>query len=149
MRRLAGPRGRNAAVRSARQQRRSISPPELALWSVLKTRPDGLKVRRQHPIGNDLSLDFYCNDARLCVEVDGQAHGMGDGPARDERRNAFLAVHGIATLRVPAIECLRNLDGVVMHVLTRVRARLPLHHPAAPGGPPPRDELGEDEEDGG
>ena len=149
MRRQAGPRGRGAAVNNARQQRRSMSPPELALWSVLKTRPGGLKFRRQHPFGEDLSLDFYCNDARLCIEVDGQAHGMGDRPLRDERRDAFLKVHGITTLRVPAVECLRNLDGVVVHILATVRARLPLHHPAAPGGPPPRDKLGEDEEGSG
>ena len=145
MRKAAGPRGRTGAVTRAREQRRSMSPPELALWLVLKTRPDDIKFRRQHPLGDDLSLDFYCNDARLCIEVDGAAHGMGNRPVRDERRDAFLAAHGIETLRVPAVEVMRNLEGVVLHILTTVRTRLPLHHrPKRAGGPPPRGELGED-----
>ena len=145
MRRAAGPRGRAGAVRNARRLRREMTPPELALWGVLRHKPDGFKFRRQHPIGADLALDFYCNDARLCIEVDGEAHGRGDRPTRDERRDAFLAAHGIETLRVPALEVMRNLEGVIVHILATVRARLPLHHrPKGAGGPPPRDELGED-----
>ncbi len=142
MRRAAGPRARSGAVRNARRLRREMTPPELALWSVLRRKPDGFKFRRQHPMGDDLALDFYCNDARLCVEVDGEAHGMGDRPTRDANRDAFLARYGIETMRVPAVEVMRNLDGVVVGILTEVRARLPLHQPSA--GPPPRDELGED-----
>ncbi len=144
MRKAAGPRGRANAVRRARQQRRAMTPPEIALWTVLRQRPAGFKFRRQHPIGDELSLDFYCNDVRLCIEVDGAAHAMGDRPDRDERRDAFLAVHGIETVRIRASDVLRNLDGVIVHVLDLIRARLPLHHPAAPGGPPPPAELGED-----
>ena len=133
------------AVRRAREQRRAMTPPELALWSVLRKRPDDFKFRRQHPMGDDLSLDFYCNDARLCIEVDGEAHNRGDRPVRDERRDALLAAHGIETLRVPAVEVLKNLDGVLTHILSTVRARLPLHHrPKRAGGPPPRAKLGED-----
>jgi very-short-patch-repair endonuclease len=145
MRKAAGPKGRAKAVRTARQQRRAMSPPELALWSVLRTRPRGIKFRRQHPIGEELALDFYCGDARLAIEVDGEAHNRGDRPARDVARDAFLARYGIETLRLPATEVMRELDAVVTHVLTTVRARLPLHHsPKGASGPPPRDELGED-----
>ena len=166
MRKAAGPKGKAKAVRTARQQRRAMSPPELALWSVLRRRPDEFKFRRQHPLGDNLSLDFYCNDARLAIEVDGEAHNRGDQPARDEKRDFVLERFGIATLRLPAVEVLRNLDGVMLGVLAEVRARLPLHHPPKGAGvgalacprqakivsgghdlaptPPPRDELGED-----
>ena len=143
MRKAAGPKGRTRAVRRSRALRRAMSPPEVALWSVLRQRPEALKFRRQHPVGEELSLDFYCNDARLCIEVDGMGHDMGDRPERDERRDAFLAAHGIETLRIPAVEVKRNLDGVLTYILETARGRLPLHHPAAPGGPPPRVKLGE------
>ena len=147
MRKAAGPKGRTGAVKRAREQRRAMSLPELALWSVLRTRPDDIKFRRQHPLGDDLSLDFYCNDERLCIEADGAAHGMGDRPIRDGRRDAFLAAHGICTLRVPAVDVMRNREGVLLHILATVRERLPLHHrPKGAGGPPPRGELGEDED---
>ena len=143
MRKAGGPRGSGRAVRSARQQRREMTLPEALLWAQLRARTDGLKFRRQHPMG-DLSLDFYCNDARLAIEVDGEAHNRGDRPERDGRRDAFLASHGIATWRVPARDILRDLDSVVTGLLAAVHDRLPLHHPAKPGGPPPRAKLGEE-----
>ena len=140
----AGPKGCSDAVRTARTQRRAMSPPELALWTILRTRPNGLKFRRRHPIGERLVLDFFCTDARLAIEVDGEAHDCGDRPQRDRARDAFLHKQGIKTLRVPARDVLRDLANVVRHILDTARVRLPLHHPAAPGGPPPRDRLGED-----
>ena len=144
MRKAAGPRSSGKAVRSARKRRREMSLPEYLLWEQLRQRPQGLKFRHEHPVGEDLSLDFYCNDARLAIEVDGEAHERGDRPQRDARRDAFLASHGIHTWRVTAKDILRNLDGVMSGLLDVVMERLPLHHPAKRGGPPPRDELGEE-----
>ena len=120
-----------------------MSLPEVLLWKVLRRRPEGLKFRHEHPTG-DYSLDFYCGDARLAIEVDGEIHGRGERPERDSRRDAWLASNGIATLRVPAVEVLRDLDGVLRGIVAEARSRLPLHHPAAPGGPPPRDKLEEE-----
>jgi very-short-patch-repair endonuclease len=137
------PKASKRAVQRARARRREMSLPEVLLWQVLRKRPAGLKFRHEHPTG-EFSLDFYCGDACLTIEVDGETHGRGEAPARDARRDAWLSANGIATLRVPAREVLRDLDAVVRGVVAEARSRLPLHHPAAPGGPPPRDELGED-----
>ena len=130
-------------VRRARQLRRALTLPEVALWAQLRTRPNGLKFRRQHPAGPYV-LDFYCAEARLCVEVDGEAHSFEQQAARDARRDALLAEHGIETLRIAARDVLRELDAVMTHILSTAVARLPLHPPAAPGGPPPRAKLRED-----
>ena len=138
------PKGRVDAVRQSRRLRREMSLPEVLLWQELRQRPGGLKFRRQRPAGRKLSLDFFCSDARLAIEVDGEAHGCGDRPAQDAARDTWLSNVGVATLRIPAVEVLKNLPGVVEHIIITARARLPLHHPAAPGGPPPLDELGED-----
>jgi very-short-patch-repair endonuclease len=113
--------------------------PEVALWHVLRERPGGFKFRRQHPVGPYV-LDFYCAAASLAVEVDGMAHDMGDHPARDERRDLWLAGQGIFVLRVPATEVLRDLDAVVTAI--HQRCALPLHQPSA--GPPPRASHRED-----
>jgi very-short-patch-repair endonuclease len=43
---------------------------------------------------------------------------MGDAPAHDARRDAFLAAHGIRTLRIPAADVLRDLDEVA-HIIFR------------------------------
>lgn len=138
------PKGKPAAVRQSRRLRREMSLPEVLLWQELRKRPCGLKFRRQQPTGDALSLDFYCIDAKLAIEVDGEAHGRSDRPARDAARDAWLASQNVATLRVPARDVLNDLESVVRHVVATSRARLPLHHPAAPDGPPPRDELGEE-----
>jgi very-short-patch-repair endonuclease len=90
--------------------------PEVLLWRELKTRPQGLKFRRQSPAG-PFVLDFYCESARLAVEVDGAVHGQGDNPARDERRDRYFARAGIRTYRVPADEVFHNMDGVIQAIV--------------------------------
>jgi len=106
-----------------------MSPPEAALWRLLRTRPDGLQFRRQHPFGPYV-LDFYCKAAALAIEIDGEAHGLGDNPARDERRDYYLLAHGVATLRIAAGDVRRDMDAVLVHVLQHCGSRTP--PPAAP-----------------
>ena len=122
-------------VHRARALRRTMSLPEIMLWRVLKQRPDGFKFRKQHPTGT-LILDFFCVEACLCIEVDGEAHNRSDQPQFDHERTAWLTLHGIVTLRIGAADVLQNLDGVVTAIVAAARARLPLHQPAA--GPLPR-----------
>ncbi|HEX8057885.1 MAG TPA: DUF559 domain-containing protein [Novosphingobium sp.] len=137
------PRPGPGRIDRARALRRELTLPEGLLWRELRKRPGGLKFRRQHPSGAYV-LDFYCGDAQLAIEVDGIAHSLGDRSQRDEARDAWFARAGIATLRIPAQAVLEDLAAAVVHVITEAYARLPLHHPASPGGPPPRGKLGEE-----
>jgi very-short-patch-repair endonuclease len=70
------PKARDTTTRNARNLRRKMTLPEVILWQWLRQRPDGLKFRRQHPTGPYV-LDFFCSDARLAIEVDGEAHSRG------------------------------------------------------------------------
>jgi very-short-patch-repair endonuclease len=115
---------RSKTVRQARQLRMTMTPPEIALWQFLRTRPDGQKFRRQHPIGPYI-LDFYCPAVRLAIEIDGMAHEMGDNPVRDERRDFWLSTQGISTLRIPAADVMTDFEAVSRLVLHR--CALPLH----------------------
>ena len=137
------PKPTTGTLSKARKLRRAMTLPEVLLWRELRQRPGGLKFRRQHASGPYI-CDFYCVDARLVVEVDGEAHDRGDRPERDAGRDRWFAEHGLATLRLPAVLVLTDLDAAVRHVVIEACARLPLHHPAARGGPPPRDKLGEE-----
>ncbi|HEX7781520.1 MAG TPA: endonuclease domain-containing protein [Sphingobium sp.] len=141
MLRNIAPKAANGTTGRARTLRREMTLPEVLLWRALRQRPRGLKFRRQHPSGVYI-LDFFCSDARLAIEVDGEVHARGINPERDQVRDAWLVSTGIETLRIPARDVLDNLDGVLMAVMDAAVARLPLHHPS--GGPPPRDKLGED-----
>jgi len=73
------PRAQSAAALNARKLRRNMTLPEVLLWRWLRQRPEGLKFRRQYPTGPYV-LDFFCSDARLAIEVDGEAHSCGDRP---------------------------------------------------------------------
>ena len=92
----------------ARALRSTLSLPEKLLWVRLRRRESGQPTfRRQHPVGPYI-LDFYCADARLCIEVDGASHGMGDRPQRDERRDAYLRAAGIEVVRMSAAYVLED-----------------------------------------
>jgi very-short-patch-repair endonuclease len=108
-----------------------MSPAEVLLWRALRTRPGGYKFRHEHAAGF-YSLDFYCSKAALCIEVDGDAHDMGENPARDERRDAWLRDEGIETVRIPAREVFDDLEPVVTLIVEKCAARSPS---TAYGGP--------------
>lgn len=72
--------------------------PERKLWNMIKDRKlDGLKFRRQHPIG-PYTTDFYCAAATLVVELDSSWHA--GRVAEDKRRDAYMRSLGIATIRI-------------------------------------------------
>lgn len=134
-------KGSGQTYRRAKSLRGNMSLPEVLLWEQLRRRATGYKWRRQHPAGRYI-LDFYCDAAKLCIEIDGEAHERGDRHARDIQRDTNLARQGIFTLRIPAVEILTNLEGALHHILAHARKRAPLHHPS--GGPPPPAIPGED-----
>ncbi|MGN6850243.1 MAG: endonuclease domain-containing protein [Sphingomicrobium sp.] len=136
--RTVGASGEN--IKFARKLRRRMTLPEVLLWQQLRKRRRGIRFRRQFPCLGYV-IDFACLERRLCIEVDGDAHSMGDRPQRDRTRDAALARADFETLRIAARDVLDNLDGV-MQLISLTCANRPLHRSAAPSGPPPR--SGED-----
>ncbi len=97
--------------------RTTMTPPEVLLWTRLRGRGPGRPAfRRQRPFGPYI-LDFYCAQARLVVEVDGQSHGMGQAPAHDERRDAYLAAEGLRVMRYLASEVMADPNGVAQSIM--------------------------------
>ena len=101
--------GTDRAKALAKKLRREMSLPEVLLWQRLKTRPNGLKFRKQHDAG-DYVLDFYCHEVRLIVEVDGIAHDRADRSERDEERDARFTAKGFHVVRILAGDVLRDPD---------------------------------------
>ncbi|WP_332677888.1 endonuclease domain-containing protein [Brevundimonas sp.] len=130
-----------AIIAKARAMRKTMSPPEARLWVALRRlRAQGFHFRRQHPL-RGYYLDFVCIDRRLIVEVDGSSHeNRGEW---DRRRDAALAGEGFVTLRYDNASVRDNLDGVIGHLLERLRAAVPTR--PLRGHPPPE---GEGEADG-
>ncbi len=107
-------------VARARRLRRNETEAERQLWNALRNgKLDGLRFRRQHPVG-PLTLDFYCEALRLCVEVDGGQHADS---TKDELRTARLNALGIEVVRYWNNEILANLDGVWTHLQGAIQRR--------------------------
>ena len=113
----------------AKKLRGSLSLPEKLLWVRLRAHAPGKPVfRRQHPV-RPYVLDFYCSAARLGVEIDGQGHGFGDRPERDDRRDAFLRAQGIEVVRIPASIVLDDPEAVAewMRAMAKERGGVKQH----------------------
>ena len=103
----------------ARALRRKLTLPEVIVWQAMRGRKlGGARFRRQHP-GGPYILDFYCEAARLAVEIDGAGHEHPDQARHDARRTEWLNLRGIAVYRIAARDVLGNLDGVLVSIRER------------------------------
>jgi very-short-patch-repair endonuclease len=103
-------------VKRARRLRVDMSLPEVMFWNILRTRPGGLKFRRQHPVGPYV-LDFYCLERRVAIEIDGIAHDMGDRPTRDAARDAWLLARRIKIFRIAAKDVLKDAGAAAQSIV--------------------------------
>lgn len=84
----------------ARALRRNMTHAETLLWRMLRDRRlDGLKFRRQAPVGRYIA-DFLCEDKMLIVELDGEPHDRPDQKAHDDARDRWLRSEGYRVLRL-------------------------------------------------
>lgn len=107
---------------AARRLRRGQTLSEMLLWNALRGRAiRDFKWRRQHPIGTFV-LDFYCDAARLALEIDGPVHNVGPIAARDRQRQSLIEAEGIRFLRIPAHAIETNLDAVLADIAQALTA---------------------------
>lgn len=85
---------------------------------------DGRKFRRQHSIG-DYIMDFYCPAAKLCIELDGDAHFTTAGNEYDTERTAYLNSNGIRVLRYENLEVLNFQENVLADIRRSFRPTAP------------------------
>jgi len=62
---------------------------ETILWEYLRTKPFGLKFRRQHPYSIYI-FDFYCHSLKRVIEVDGSIHNLPENKRNDEKRQSLF-----------------------------------------------------------
>ncbi len=121
-----GARGRRLQidnVPAARRLRQEQTRSEALLWSELRAfKLEGLKFRRQHPIGRFV-VDFYCDDYRLAIEIDGGVHLDPEQRLLDRERQSLLEENSIAFLRISADDVERELSEVIDRIRTAVSLR--------------------------
>jgi len=82
--------------------------------------PSPHHYRRQHPI-RPYVADFYCADARLVVEEDGNHHGEPAQVEHDEIRDAWMTTQGLNVIRFTVHEVVEKLDDVKARIWVAAR----------------------------
>ncbi len=101
----------------AEEMRKNPTEAESVLWNALRGSGLGVKFRQQHII-EDFIVDFYCNEYKVAVEVDGGYHNTSEQSASDAERTARLNELGYTELRFTSEEVLHDLD----HVLKTIKS---------------------------
>ncbi len=103
-------------IQFARGQRQTANSFETLMWQLLRNRQRlGKKFRRQHPL-SPYTADFYCDEAQIVVEVDGEHHLTDKGRVHDAVRDRWMAERGITVLRFTGFQ----IEQETQAVLTRI-----------------------------
>ena len=117
-------------IEFARKLRREMTKEERHLWyDYLCKYP--IRFRRQEIIESYI-VDFYCQKAKLAVELDGSQHYEEKGKTYDEERTKRLSEFGIEVIRFSNTDVLRNFEGVCIKIDEAVKRKAA--HPSAAGG---------------
>ena len=117
-------------VETARELRKKQTTAETIMWELLRDRRCAdLKFRRQHQIGEYVA-DFYCDEEKLVVELDGPVHAKPEQAKKDKTRDAYLQSLGLTVIRLRNEEFLSDPESA----LNKIAARLPSPSGRGAGG---------------
>lgn len=101
------------SVLRAKKLRGNATLPEQKLWLFLrKSQLNGLKFRRQQPIGKYI-VDFLCCSKKIIIELDGGQHNEHRNIEYDKERDLFLKNEGYSVIRIWNNDILNNIDEVM------------------------------------
>jgi very-short-patch-repair endonuclease len=102
--------------------RNNMTYHEKLLWEKLKGKQIcGIRFRRQHPIDFFIA-DFYCHEAMLVIEVDGEIHN--DKADYDDSRTAVMEKYGIKVIRFTNFDIENRITDVIITIQTIVNKRI-------------------------
>jgi very-short-patch-repair endonuclease len=104
-------------VRNARVLRNNMTKAEIILWSRLREKKiNGYKFRRQQSFF-DYIVDFYCNELKLIIEVDGEIHSLNEELKYDIKRDNILKINGYNIIRLTNLEIETKLDSTINKII--------------------------------
>jgi very-short-patch-repair endonuclease len=103
----------DAKLNHARETRKNMTPAEHALWQELRRKKlDGLKFRRQQIIEGFI-VDFFCQELKLVIEVDGDIHSTTKQSQIDKHRCNVFKQRGLTEIRFANNEILDRMSDVL------------------------------------
>jgi very-short-patch-repair endonuclease len=106
----------------AKSLRKNATPQENHLWYDF-LRSYTPRFQRQKTIGQFIA-DFYCEKARLVIELDGSQHFTPEGITHDAARTAAIETVGVEVLRFTNRDIDSEFCAVCTQIDTAVHERL-------------------------
>lgn len=120
-------------VEFARKLRQRETDAEKFAWELLRNRKFlDLKFRRQHQIGLYI-VDFYCDEVKLVLELDGGYHLEKGQKEKDAVRDEYLKAEGFTVLRIRNYIVLKKTEEFLKQIET-IASSLPTHSSSSPPG---------------
>jgi len=111
-----GRRIKNEKLELAKKMRREMTYAERCFWNAARGRKlHGLKFRRQQVIDGFIA-DFYCNELRLIVEIDGGVHERQKD--YDSLRDQIIGRNTITVIRFSNDDVTNHFDIVASRIKT-------------------------------
>ena len=102
-------------LQRSKELRRSMTPTEKKLWNRLRQNQlDGYHFRRQQIVAGFI-IDFYCNQSRVVVEIDGGIHNTRRD--YDAEREKIILAKGLKIIRITNEEVESDIDAVLERIL--------------------------------
>ncbi|MFI3327086.1 MAG: endonuclease domain-containing protein [Clostridia bacterium] len=113
----------NKILPNAKKLRKEMTKEERKLWyEFLRYYP--VKIYKQRIIESYI-VDFYCDNAKLVVELDGSQHFEKDKIIYDKIRTQKLESYGLKVLRFTNLEVLKQFKEVCECIDKEIKVRTP------------------------
>ena len=99
----------------AKKLREKMTLAETRLFEQLSSNKLGVRFKAQHPIFIYV-VDFYCNKAKLVIEIDGDIHFDEEAQLKDLERTKHLEGFGLHILRFTNEQVFKDLEGVLKEI---------------------------------
>jgi tRNA A37 methylthiotransferase MiaB len=115
---------REDLVEKAKKLRKNMTWPEKKIWYEILSGDKlwGFRFLRQKPL-LDYIVDFYCDELKLVIEVDGESHLWNE--IYDDERTQRLSDFHITVLRFTNDEALQNIEWVYQKIHDQIQILRP------------------------
>ena len=103
-----------------RELRKNMSKAEQIIWQRLRKRQiSGKRFLRQFSMEKYV-VDFYCQELKLAIEVDGDTHNTSEEIDQDKTRQKRIESIGIKFLRFQNEEIFSDIESVIDKIKIRI-----------------------------
>ena len=105
----------------SRYLRNNSTLSEILLWNKIKNRAlNGYLFNRQKPLDRYI-VDFYCQELKLVIEIDGSSHNHPEAYLSDVKRQTALEKIDLRFIRFHDIDVKRNMDNVIRTIESYIK----------------------------